>query len=303
MNKPFIYIAVLIIIATAGIQLTKPDDIIIMPPAGTTNIYNNYTNTTTTNGSNYSTNVSGQPPLWNYTTIICTGNTTCTQDTLNKTINITSTGGGSGGVTNESVNPWNLNAYNLTSGKVPIPRLNVSTCNVANEASTFNGTGWECISVASAPPETDPIAMAALPAKADGTWLNLTALPLKADGVYTNATAINNRNWAQLLFDLFNLTFARQDVNNTNFNNSLAGKVGTATTDAMNQTVSDNKNASQGRDDANNATKLNNSGGTITGNINMTQNQIINLSAINFTTTINGSITWNNTSKIITFHG
>lgn len=58
------------------------------------------------------------------------------------------------GTDNSSVNPYNLNADNLTSGKVPYQRLNVSLCNPANQASSFNSNtfNFDCVSIADSDP-------------------------------------------------------------------------------------------------------------------------------------------------------
>lgn len=74
-------------------------------------------NISTTTDNNFTANISGQPAFNGSVTFIAGDNITLSQ--INRTITINATGGaGGGGVTNQTVDPWNVNASNLTSGTV-----------------------------------------------------------------------------------------------------------------------------------------------------------------------------------------
>ena len=86
--------------------------------------YNNTYINNTINGTNFSINITGQPQLLNFATLISGSNISMVEDTANHTITIFSTGGGSGS--------------NIT---LPI-------CNPANQAVTSDGNTLSCVSIA-----------------------------------------------------------------------------------------------------------------------------------------------------------
>lgn len=87
MNKFFVYFAILVVIAIAGIELTKSEDIIIMPPAGT----NTITKITCSGGLNCSMVWDGDLSLINITGSGGVNTTILFDDNI--TLNITASGG------------------------------------------------------------------------------------------------------------------------------------------------------------------------------------------------------------------
>lgn len=86
--------------------------------------YYNYTNITTNITTNFSLNISGQPAMDDFVSLVEDGNLTLTQDTANHTIKIKALG---------------------AAGSAII----ASACNPANEAlQNWNGTGWTCVNIA-----------------------------------------------------------------------------------------------------------------------------------------------------------
>lgn len=123
-TNTYLFLFLTIILAFSG--CIGSDDISTTVSNGTTTTIINITNISN-HISNYSVNVSGQLPLLNFTSLIAGGNVTLTQDDTNHTITITS-----------------------SSGTSFI--LNATTCNPANQASSYNGTGFECVSIADSDP-------------------------------------------------------------------------------------------------------------------------------------------------------
>ncbi len=108
---------------------------------------------------NFSFNISGGSALTGSVTLIEGANVTLTQNTIAKTITIDSLSGGAVAETDpiamENISSnfaaWSLDTYG--SGSVNLSD-NFTTCNQANEATTWDGTHGNCISVASSDDQT-----------------------------------------------------------------------------------------------------------------------------------------------------